>query len=178
MKVVLITGMSGSGKDTLAELLALYLDDKNLNVWIQHNADPVKYMASVYFDVDNYKTNEGKRIMMGITDLMYSTDAYYFEKINMKKVPKDTDVLIIPDWRYLNTRYYFEGKEENEVYTVMVQRTNARDYTAEVKKKEERLISNLEPLVIINNDGTVIDLEIIAEHLADCIALDLNVRKV
>ena len=81
MKVVLVTGMSGSGKDTLAELLALYLDDKNLNVWIQHNADPVKYMANVYFDVDNYKTNEGKRIMMGITDLMYSTDAFYFEKI-------------------------------------------------------------------------------------------------
>ena len=178
MKVVLITGMSGSGKDTLAELLALYLDDKNLNVWIQHNADPVKYMANVYFDVDNYKTDEGKKIMMGITDLMYSTDAYYFEKINMKKVPKDTDVLIIPDWRYLNTKYYFDGKEEDEVYTVMVQRTNARDYTAEVKKKEERLISNLEPLVIINNEGTVIDLEITAEHLADCIALDLNVRKV
>ena len=178
MKVVLITGMSGSGKDTLAELLALYLDDKNLNVWIQHNADPVKYMANVYFDVDNYKTDEGKKIMMGITDLMYSTDAYYFEKINMKKVPKDTDVLIIPDWRYLNTKYYFEGKEEDEVYTVMVQRTQARDYTAEVKKKEERLISNLEPLVIINNEGTVIDLEITAEHLADCIALDLNVRKV
>ena len=178
MKVVLVTGMSGSGKDTLAELLALYLDDKNLNVWIQHNADPVKYMANVYFDVDNYKTDEGKKIMMGITDLMYSTDAYYFEKINMKKVPKDTDVLIIPDWRYLNTKYYFDGKEEDEVYTVMVQRTNARDYTAEVKKKEERLISNLEPLVIINNEGTVIDLEITAEHLADCIALDLNVRKV
>lgn len=178
MKVVLITGMSGSGKDTLAELLALYLDDKNLNVWIQHNADPVKYIAKVYFDVDNYKTDEGKKIMMGITDLMYSTDAFYFEKINMKKVPKDTDVLIIPDWRYLNTKYYFEGKEEDEVYTVMVQRTNARDYTAEVKKKEERLLDNLEPLVVINNDRTIIDLEITAEYLANCIALDWNAKKV
>ena len=177
MKVVLITGMSGSGKDTLAELLALYLDDKNLNVWIQHNADPVKYMANVYFDIDNYKTNEGKRIMMGITDLMYSTDAYYFEKINMKKVPKDTDVLIIPDWRYLNTKYYFEGKED-EVYTVMVQRTNARDYTTEVKRKEERLLSNLEPLVVINNDGTIIDLEHTAENLANYVALDLTAKKV
>ena len=178
MKVVLITGMSGSGKDTLAELLALYLDEKNLTVWIQHNADPVKYMANVYFDVDNYKTNEGKRIMMGITDLMYSIDAYYFEKLNMKKVPKDTDVLIIPDWRYLNTRYYFEGKEENEVYTVMVQRTNARDYTAEVKKKEERLLSRLEPLVVINNDGTIIDLEHTAERLANCVALDMKAKEV
>ena len=178
MKVVLVTGMSGSGKDTLAELLALYLDDKNLNVWIQHNADPVKYMANVYFDVDNYKTNEGKKIMMGITDLMYSTDAYYFEKINMKKVPKDTDVLIIPDWRYLNTKYYFEGKEEDEVYTVMVRRTNARDYSAEVKKKEERLLSRLEPLVVINNDGTIIDLEHTAENLANYISLDLTAKKV
>ena len=178
MKVVLITGMSGSGKDTLAELLSLYLVENNLNVWIQHNADPVKHMAKVYFDVDNYKTDEGKKIMMGITDLMYSTDAFYFEKINMKKVPKDTDVLIIPDWRYLNTKYYFEGKEEDEVYTVMVQRTNARDYTEEVKKKEERLISNLEPLVVINNDGTVIDLEYMAENLANCIALDITAKKV
>ena len=178
MKVVLITGMSGSGKDTLAELLALYLDDKNLNVWIQHNADPVKYMANVYFDVDNYKTDEGKRIMMGITDLMYSTDAFYFEKINMKKVPKNTDVLIIPDWRYLNTRYYFEGKEENEVYTVMVQRTNTRDYSAEVKIKENLLLKRLEPLVVINNDGTIIDLEHTAENLANYIALDLTAKKV
>ena len=178
MKVVLVTGMSGSGKDTLAELLALYLDEKDLTVWIQHNADPVKYMANVYFDIDNYKTNEGKRIMMGITDLMYSIDAYYFEKLNMKKVPKDTDVLIIPDWRYLNTRYYFEGKEENEVYTVMVQRTNARDYSAEVKKKEERLLSRLEPLVVINNDGTIIDLEHTAERLANCVALDMKAKEV
>lgn len=178
MKVVLVTGMSGSGKDTLAELLSLYLDDKNLNVWIQHNADPVKYMANVYFDVDNYKTDEGKRIMMGITDLMYSTDAYYFEKINMKKVPKDTDVLIIPDWRYLNTRYYFEGKEEDEVYTVMVRRTNARDYSVEVKVKENLLLSRLEPLVVINNDGTIIDLEHTAENLANYIALDLTAKKV
>lgn len=178
MKVVLITGMSGSGKDTLAELLALYLDEKNLTVWIQHNADPVKYMAHVYFDVDNYKTDIGKKIMMGITDLMYSTDAFYFEKLNMKKVPKDTDVLIIPDWRYLNTRYYFEGKEENEVYTVMVQRTNARDYSAEVKKKEERLLSRLEPLVVINNDGTIIDLEHTAERLANCVALDMKAKEV
>ena len=178
MKVVLITGMSGSGKDTLAELLSLYLVENNLNVWIQHNADPVKYMANVYFDVDNYKTDIGKKIMMGITDLMYSTDAFYFEKINMKKVPKDTDVLIIPDWRYLNTKYYFEGKEGDEVYTVMVRRTNARDYSAEVKKKEERLLSNLEPLVVINNDGTIIDLEHMAENLANCIALDMSAKRV
>ena len=109
---------------------------------------------------------------------MYSTDAFYFEKINMKKVPKDTDVLIIPDWRYLNTKYYFEGKEEDEVYTVMVRRTNARDYSAEVKKKEERLLSRLEPLVVINNDGTIIDLEHTAENLANYVALDLTAKKV
>lgn len=173
MKIVLITGRSGSGKDTLAELLSLYLDDKGLTVWIQHNADPVKQMANMYFNVTNYKTDIGKQIMMGITDLMYSTDAYYFEKINMKRVPKDTDVLIIPDWRYLNTRYFFEGRED-EVYTVMVQRTKTREYTEEVKNKENRLISMLEPLIIVKNDDTVLELESLAKNLANCIALDIE----
>ena len=60
----------------------------------------------------------------------------------------------------------------------MVQRTNARDYTEEVKRKEERLLSNLEPLVVINNDGTIIDLEHTAENLANYVALDLTAKKV
>nr|DAJ02143.1 MAG TPA: hypothetical protein [Caudoviricetes sp.] len=173
MKVVLITGRSGSGKDTLAELLSLYLDDKDLKVWIQHNADPVKYMAQTYFNVTNYKTDIGKQIMMGITDLMYSTDAYYFEKLSMKKVPKDTDVLIIPDWRYLNTKYYFEGRDD-EVYTIMVKRVNVKEYTGDVRHKEEKLLSMLEPLVVIKNDMTIMELDKLASNLANCIYLDLE----
>ena len=173
MKVVLITGRSGSGKDTLAELLSLYLDDLNKKVWIQHNADPVKYLAKTYFDVDNYKTNEGKKIMMNITDLMYSTGAFYFEKKNMKRVPKDTDVLIIPDWRYLNTKYFFDGQEEYEVYTVMVKRSVPEKYAKEVQDKEDRLLSNLEPLILIHNDSGIEELEVTAENLAKCIATSL-----
>lgn len=167
MLVILLTGVSGCGKDTVAtELANLYVKD-GLKVQVLHNADPAKDMLVKYFGVSNYKNDLGKNLIMGVTNLVYEVaDFNYFEKKTMERVNVDTDVLIIPDYRYINTLQWWSSFEMYTVVSVLLKRGAEflpKHYNLEVVEKEKKLINELTPNYIVNNKNA----HAVAVHLKE-----------
>lgn len=143
MQVILISGTSGTGKDTFAELLRYRLMYDGHKVQILHNADPAKLEILEKYGIYNHKTPEGKKRIMQVTDENYAKDRFYFEKLLSEKIKKDTEYVIIPDWRYVNTYEYFK---DYDILTIMLTRKEYSSYinsNEDNKKKEEALIHDL-----------------------------------
>lgn len=155
MLVILLTGVSGCGKDTIAKELATLYKAEGLKVQILHNADPAKDILKRYFGIDDYKTDIGKKVIMGVTDLMYDKANYFFfEKLTMRNLDYDTDVAIIPDWRYRNTYEWWFTYGICDVKTILIKRSVAflpKQYSLEVAQKENSLIKELSPDYAVNN---------------------------
>lgn len=167
MLVILLTGVSGCGKDTIAkELFTLYAREGK-KVQIVHNADPAKEMMKKYFGIDNYKNDLGKQLIMGLTDLIYTeANYYYFEKKSMQKVEHDTEVLIIPDWRYMNTFQWWQSYGLCNVVSVLIKRGIEflpKYYSLDVTEKEGKLLKELCPDYAVNNKNA----KATAQHLKD-----------
>lgn len=166
MLVILLTGVSGCGKDTIAkELFTLYAKEGK-KVQIIHNADPAKEALSKYFGIDNYKNDLGKQMIMGLTDLLYAVDFNYFEKLAMQKVHNNTDVLIIPDWRYMNTFQWWQSYGMCNVVSVLIKRGIEflpKYYSLEVTEKEGKLLKELCPDYTVNNKNA----KATAQHIKD-----------
>ena len=114
-RIILINGKARVGKDTLASFLVKELNSRGFNnVYVRGNAQTVKDYAKKYFNWDGKKTDEGRKLLINITNMMYDLDPTFWEcKTNeffMGKIEehkKEDVILIIPDWRYRNTLDYF-----------------------------------------------------------------------
>lgn len=124
MKVILIGGQAGSGKNTVADIMKKHLEAKGKQVVTLGNGDAVREYAKKYFNLEDYKTEEGRRIMIGITDMMYDLFPHYYDMKTLDRIKnsKDTDVAIIFDWRYECTYKYFEKNPFIDLHAVYVKR--------------------------------------------------------
>ena len=104
---------------------------------------------------------------MGLTDLIYTeANYYYFEKKSMQKVEHDTEVLIIPDWRYTNTFQWWQSYGMCSVVSVLIKRGIdflPKYYSLEVTEKEGNLLKELCPDYAVNNKNA----KATAQHLKD-----------
>lgn len=135
MKVLLICGKAGSGKDTFAKLLELYLDldvrgNYHERTYIRGNAQSVKDKAVQQHNWNGVKDSKGRQLLIDITNEGYNDDIHYWEKktfleaIMYKEfINKRCEYLIVPDWRYPQTLDYFK-KVADEVITIRVTRPN------------------------------------------------------
>ena len=174
--VILISGVSGSGKDTYALELHDQLVDKGYNVQVLHNAHALYGILEKHYGVTDYKSDLGKRIIMGCTDLLYEIDKHYFEKITEGNILDDTDVVIIPDWRYLNTyEYFYYTHNKYKVHTVMIKRVDPRNcdgyLVGDNQVKERNLLHKLNPQVILYNKDLYSVKENIEEYIKDTLKL-------
>lgn len=160
MKVILVNGRAGSGKTTFATLLQSELQSKGYKVSIIGNADTVRDYAKKYFKLNDYRTENGRRIMIGITEMFYDQDNYYFEHETWKKAcENDCDYLIVHDWRYENTYNYFKIKK-CDVVGVRLLRRGIR-YTSEIEKDRSENLNTLKDCIdytIDNMDMSIKDL--------------------
>ena len=181
-KIILITGVSGVGKDTFAEELKKQLESKGKKVLILHNATPVIEFAKKYFDVDDYKNSIGKETIMQLTKLFYLKDPFYFEKELDKKIDyleninkEKYEYIIIPDWRYKATYQHFHTYSYiryQDLYSVMLTREikqNTYEMSEESCFKERKLLQELGDYIQMKmNIESLDDLEQSVEDFIVC----------
>lgn len=106
MKVILISGKSGSGKDALAALMRNILEADGYNCITIHFADLVKFYAREYYHWDGIKDESGRTLLQHLgTDRVRAHDKNYWAECVarfLEAVSKDFDFAFIPDARFPN----------------------------------------------------------------------------
>ncbi len=104
MKVCCISAKARHGKDTAAEILKEYLEQKGQRVLITHFADLLKYICKHFFGWDGNKDEEGRSLLQYVgTDVVGAQNpAYWAEFIVsvLKMFENVWDYVLIPDCRY------------------------------------------------------------------------------
>lgn len=115
MRVIAITGKSGSGKDTLALMLKTYLEWEGKRVAVIHFADPLKLVCEKIYNWNGEKDVAGRRLLQYVgTDLVRTRNANFwcnFIKDIAVMFYDEVDYLIIPDVRFPNEIEVFKKNE-------------------------------------------------------------------
>lgn len=106
MKVIVISGKAGAGKDTLAGILRDQLIALDQRVLITHYADLLKFMCKSFFNWDGQKDEAGRHLIQYVgTDVVRKQDENYWVDfiISVLRLFKNEwDHVIIPDCRFPN----------------------------------------------------------------------------
>lgn len=108
MIAITISGKSGSGKDTFADILKEELEKLNKRVLVIHFADLVKFYAKQYFYWDGVKDEKGRTILQHLgTDLIRAHEPDYWAKIVAQFIAimgetNTFDYALVPDARFPN----------------------------------------------------------------------------
>lgn len=133
MKIIMISGKAGSGKDTIANFFKDELITSNKRVLVMHFADLVKYYATQYFNWDGEKNEAGRSLLQEIgTTVMRGRYPEYWAEIIGKFIDAYTipehsffDYILIPDWRFINEYevvYDYAAIQNNETITIRIER--------------------------------------------------------
>ena len=127
----MISGKSGSGKDTFAQILKDLLKQNDKQTLIIHFADLVKFYATQYFQWNGEKDEEGRALLQKIgTTIMRGRYPTYWAEIVAKFIDAIGDLnffdyILIPDWRFINefeTVYDYAKYFNQKVITVRINR--------------------------------------------------------
>lgn len=132
LTVILINGKAGSGKNFLADLIKLKNDKKNVD--IIGNADAVKKIAKEFFMWDGVKDENGRQLLIDVSNTAYAYDEFFWEKKSEEKIIHGyDDIVVIPDFRYAKTYEYYK-KEGYNVITIHIKMDkDINDINNEVK---------------------------------------------
>ena len=111
--VVLISGLAGSGKTTLANLLKEQLDAiKDLRIVRMSLAFPIKFVAKLAFGWDGEKDERGRKLLqcLGKVGRDYNIDKWC--ELLLKTLDKSDEMfppnfVLIDDWRFPNEFKFF-----------------------------------------------------------------------
>lgn len=135
--VILINGKAQSGKSTLAELLA----SKIQNSKVIHNADSVKELATNFFGWNGVKDDDGRELLIGISEVGYDYKDNFWEYKTLSKIEDKDEVIIIPDFRYEQTYHFFkeQGFRVIALYVSMTKDINTMNVSMKEHSTEQRL---------------------------------------
>lgn len=178
MKVIMISGKAGSGKDTIANFFKDELIASNKRVLVMHFADLVKYYATQYFNWDGEKNEAGRNLLQEIgTTVMRGRYPEYWAEIIGKFIDAYTipehsffDYILIPDWRFINEYevvYDYAAIQNNETITIRIERyddaglkwKNPNMTSDQLNHISECELDNFAFNWIIENRGTLEDLK-------------------
>lgn len=108
MKIFLLSGKSGAGKDTLANIMQDKLNSVGKQVLVLHFADLVKFYCKQYWNWDGEKNEAGRALLQRIgTDIMRKFDEDYWTRIIGEflaalSIYENFDCALVPDARFPN----------------------------------------------------------------------------
>ena len=106
MEIIIISGKSGSGKDTIANIMRKKLEESGCSCITLHYADLVKYYLKQYYNWDGKKDEAGRTLLqqLGTNKVRAKYPNYWAETIAkfLAAIPNDFDVAFIPDARFPN----------------------------------------------------------------------------
>ena len=104
--IIIISGKSGHGKDTLANILNQKLIDYGYSVAIIHYADILKFCLKQFYQWNGEKNEEGRYLLQHVgTDLVRAKDPDFWVNIVknfIQTLGSEFEVYIIPDARFAN----------------------------------------------------------------------------
>ena len=124
MKVILISGKAGHGKDAFAAFLKEKLEAAEKTVLIIKFGDAVKWLAQKFLGWDGNKDDKGRSFLQQFaTDAMRIQYPTYWADIVSKFIAAEHkwDYVLIPDWRFENEFETIYTYNDN-VITVRVNR--------------------------------------------------------
>ena len=125
MKILIISGKAGNGKDTLGQIFKNKIEERGERVLTIHFGDPVKWFAKAYFGYQGIKDVKDRKILQTLgTDMMRTNYPTYWGEMIAKfiSVCKNLyDYCIIPDWRFQNELEMVELYNKN-IITIRVER--------------------------------------------------------
>ena len=127
MKVIMMSGKSGSGKDAVANAFTTKLEAQNNKVLTIHFADLVKFYAIIYYKWNGEKDEAGRKLLQTIgTEMMRAYEPDYWADIVAKFIDAaagDFDIALIPDWRFIN-EYERVCHYSEDVCAIRIERYN------------------------------------------------------
>lgn len=158
MKVILISGHAGHGKDTVAIILQeqLQVNDEN-KVLITHYADLLKYICTTFFDWDGKKNREGRTLLQHVGTYVREKEPNFWVDFVADLLcffDDRWDFVIIPDTRFQNEINRLKERGIDTVHLRVV-RPNFVSYltTEQQKHPSETSLDDTEPDYCIINSG-------------------------
>ena len=109
MKIILISGKAGSGKDTVAGILKEHLISDGVSeskILVTHFADLLKYIAGKFFGWNGVKDDAGRTLLQHLgTNVVREKNPNYwtdFIKSVLKLFENEWEYVFIPDTRFPN----------------------------------------------------------------------------
>lgn len=172
MRVILISGLAQSGKDTSASMMEKILKKNNKKVLAIHYADNLKFFVKNHFGWDGKKDERGRKLLQWFgTDVVrknYEDVWVDMEVALLKGIKTLYDYIIIPDVRFPNEIY--KMSDNFNCITVNVNRPNFDNGLTEEQKNHpsEIALKNF-PMEyeLINDEGLDKLLETVKTFLKD-----------
>lgn len=129
MKVIVISGKAGSGKNFIAEKLKKYIEvNYNLKGYVINFADPLKMVCEKVYGWDGVKDEAGRNLLQKVgTDIAHKQDPLTWTKIIIQIIEalrKEFDFVIIGDARFLHEikgiiSHFINGKDATYIVRVL-----------------------------------------------------------
>ena len=183
MKILVISGKSGSGKDTFANIMKEKLEQQGKRCLVIHFADLVKHYATDYYGWNGEKDEEGRTLLQTLgTDKVRAIMPEYWAEAVAKFLAaitcfNDFDVAFIPDARFPNEiETVFEYNQDS--VSIRVERYNENgsmylnpDFTQEQLNHPSEVSLDKYPFDYIVENHTMDDFTAAAETILHDIGL-------
>lgn len=172
MKVFLISGKAGHGKDTTAEFLKSSLEADGYSVLVTHYGDLVKYVCKTFFNWNGEKDEYGRSLIQKVgTDTIRAQYPNYWVDFVidiMKLFPDKWDYVLVPDCRFVNEVDYVKDAGFDAVHLRVVRNEFVSTLTPEQQAHpSEVALDDVIPDYYIYNNGSIEDLQVnVGEWLA------------
>lgn len=159
MKVICISAKAQHGKDTAAEIIKEYAEQKQQRVLIIHYADLLKFICTKFFGWDGVKDDRGRTILQHVgTDTVRTYNPNYwvdFVITFLKMFEADWDLVLIPDCRFPNEATRMVENFDTRVLRVVRPGFDNGLSAEQLKHASETAMDDFAFDTVIYNDSTL-----------------------